>query len=1181
MAGVRGGNAMRYVFGRYTVDTEHHELLRGDSPVKVRPKVFRVLAHLIAHRDRMVSKGELLETIWPNIVGEEVLNSCVMAARRSVGDDGRAQGVIKTIHGLGYRFVASVLECEQHPEASGPQPPWGEVLPGGSDVQPGSPGVDHSEYGAMPSGVLDLSMEQRTVTVLACGIVQADALAEHIGPEAMHELMDAFFGQARAVMSLYEGTIVQWLGDGFLALFGAPVAHEDDARRAALAALDLCAALELHGAAMSDPSLEEACHVSMGLNTGPVIVGSLQETPTAPIYTARGTTTDKAVRLRSAASPGTVLVSDSTYDLIKAEFCAAPWPGSPELPTAYRIKGVSQRRAGVPQRLRGHSSRFVGRSQELAILRDRLSRAETGLGQVVCISGPPGIGKSRLLEELRRGLSSDQVCYLEGHCFPYGTNTPYLPLVELVRGLCEISESQDAAEASARIRSRLGQTEITAETELLALELLGIPTEHEALSRLSPQARRARTFALLEDLLFAAAAARPTVVVLEDLHWIDASSEDWLSYLVTRLGEAALLLVVTYRPPYTPDWLGRSWATQLALPPLTHSDSSVLLYSILSRGSAEPELAEGLVAKAEGNPFFLEELTHAFNSRSNGPWLGAIPDTVQAVLTARIDRLDPQHKQILQICAVIGTPVPRDLLMEVSALGGESLDGLLRALEEAELLYELRTVAERTYRFKHALTQEATYQSLPKRNRARLHARIAQILERHFHHIVSAQPESLARHHSGAENAMAAVGYWQRAARMAYERSANVEAISYATKGLEFLTNSTIENRRAEHELSLQLTLAPALMATKGYGATEVEPVYRRAQELCAEIGDSRQLFRTLVGVWNFHWVRGELEIAREVAERLLHLTRQAGDPTRALRAHAAMGEILLHLGELEDSLRHLTRGIELYSATPRRSFATKIPEVVCLCYASWALWHLGFSEQSLRRAEEALALAEELSHPMSLALCLALKSELHQFRLEVADCLGVAEQAVAVSRDQGLPFWEGTATINLGWAQAMGGELDRGHRTMQDGLELFTGTGARVQRTAWFGMLADIHCLGARYDDGLVAVREALSWVGETGEQYYLSELLRLKGALLLGRGRPADADSAEKSFRSSLEIARRQGARMRELRAAISLARLLRDQGRTEEALDLLQLAQSWLDDAAGSADAISALGLIRELS
>ena len=1172
---------MRYIFGSYTLDMERHELLHAGTPIKLRPKVFRVLAYLVVHRDRMVPKSELLEAIWPNSVGEEVLNSCVMAARRAVGDDGRAQAVVKTMHGLGYRFVAEVSE-QNSGAASTPHAAGSEVSPCGQDLQPTPPDADSCESGATPARPLELSTEQKTVTVLACGFVRADELAEHIGPEGMHDLMDAFFSQAGVIMGRYDGTIVQWLGDGFLALFGAPVAHEDDARRAALAALDLCPALEHHCAPISDPSPEQACRVSMGLDTGPVIVGRLQETSTSPLYTARGKTTDSAVRLRSAASPGTVLISGSMYGLIESEFCAVPWTETPELPTAYQLQGVSQRRAGVPRRVGGQLTRFVGRSQELAILRERLSRVETGRGQAVCISGAPGIGKSRLLEEFRQSFAADRVCCLEGHCFPYATNTPYLPLVELVRELCQISENQDVTEVSARIRSRLGRTDSAVETELVALDLLGIPTDREALSRLSPKARRARTFALLEELVFAAAAARPTIIVLEDLHWADASSEDWLRGFVARLEEAALLLLVTYRPPYSPDWLGRSSATRLALPPLTHSDSAILVRSILSRGFVDPEMADGLVGKAEGNPFFLEELTYAFDTRSNRLRLGAIPSTVQAVLAARIDRLDSQCKQILQICAVIGTPVARDLLMKVSGLVGEALDGDLRTLEEAELLLKLRAVPEPFYRFKHALTQEATYQSLPKRNRAGLHARIAQILERHFKQIVSAQPEVLARHHTTAGDAVAAVGYWQRAARTAYMRSANVEAISYATKGLDLLANSTTMERRAEQELSLQLALAPALVAAKGYGAAEVGPVYQRAQELCAEIGDSRQLFRTLVGVWNLHWVRGELKAAQEVAERLLRLARREGDPGHRLRAHAAMGEILLHVGELENSLRHLNLGIELYAGARRRSLATQIPEVVCLCYAAWVLWHLGFSERSLGRAEEALALAEELSHPMSLALCLALKSELHQFRLEVGDCLGVAERAVAVSRDQGLPFWEGTATIILGWAQAMDGELDRGHRTMQNGLELFTATGARVQRTAWFGMLAEIHCYAERYDDGLEAVREALGWVGETGEQYYLSELFRLKGALLLGRGRPHDANSAEKAFRSSLEIARRQRARMRELRAAVSLARLLRDRGRSEEAVNLLQpAAQTWLDNAAGSADAISAQRLIRSLS
>jgi predicted ATPase len=551
------------------------------------------------------------------------------------------------------------------------------------------------------------------------------------------------------------------------------------------------------------------------------------------------------------------------------------------------------------------------------------------------------------------------------------------------------------------------------------------------------------------------------------------------------------------------------------------------------------------------------------------------------VLASRIDRLEPLAKRILQACSVIGTPVPHELLVNVSAMGEDALDAGLRTLEEAELLFELRGYRDRAYRFKHALTQEATYRSLPKHTCTQLHALIAEILERRFDHIVATQPEALARHHAGAGNATAAVGYWQRAARKAYERSANVEAIGYAREGLDLLTSLASEDDRSQQELALQLTLAPALMAARGYGAAEVGPVYRRAQELCREIGDSRQLFRALVGLWNFHWVRGELETARDVAKQLLDLAQHAGDPARALRAHAATGEILFHLGDLEGSLRHLEKGISLYDAAPQRTYATQIPAVVCLSYAAWALWHLGYPERSLRRTEEAVALAEQLSHPMSLALSLTLKAELHQFQLQVVDCLTAAERALAVSRDLRLPFWEGTATTILGWAQAMAGDFDRGHRTLQAGLEIFIGTGARVQRTAWLGMLAEIRCHGERFEEGLDAVREALSWVGETGEQYYYSELLRLQGELLLGHDKIHGAAAAEKSFRSAIEVARRQGARMRELRAAVSLTRLLRDQGKTVSALALLQPVRSWLADAEGTIDAANARALMDSLS
>ena len=324
-----------------------------------------------------------------------------------------------------------------------------------------------------------------------------------------------------------------------------------------------------------------------------------------------------------------------------------------------------------------------------------------------------------------------------------------------------------------------------------------------------------------------------------------------------------------------------------------------------------------------------------------------------------------------------------------------------------------------------------------------------------------------------------------------------------------------------------------------------------------------------MIGLWNFYWVRGELDITRDVAQQLLDLAVKADGPERKLRAHGAMGEFLFHAGELEEARFHLTQSIALYESSPQPSLATKIPEVVSLCYASWTLWHTGDSDQSLAHASRAVALARELSHPMSLALCLNLIAELHQFRLEVQDCLVAASDAVSLSQTHGLPFWEGTGMINLGWAQAMDGNLDEGRKRVEDGLEIFSSTGARVQMPTWLGMLAEVHCHSGRFDEGLRTVREGLKWIGCTGERHYQSELHRVEGELLRFCDVDGNAKAAENALTLAISTAHEQGAKVREIRARTSLAQLLLDQGRDEDVKKLIDPQRQWLRDAVDGVD------------
>ncbi|MGI9352736.1 MAG: AAA family ATPase [Rhizobiaceae bacterium] len=1166
---------MRYVFGTYVLDNDRHELIDGGKVVKLRPKVFRVLSYLITHSDRMVPKAELLDEIWPRFVSEEVLNSTIMVARRAIGDDGKNQKKIKTLHGLGFRFVESVQECIDTEEAESPLVS-AEQLPNNNtqNILETSLTIDAGTFDYKDE-IQPTVTEHKTVTVLACAIRNSEDLAYLLGPEAMHDFMESLFAHTQTIMERHGGNVVQWHGDGFLALFGAPVAHEDDARRSALSALELCTVLNEFCNDHAGTEIRSDHLVSIGLHTGPVIVGGIEKTQDAKIYTARGKTTDIAMMLQSQAEAGSVLVSEDTHKLLEGEVEAELHTKEGDQPASYRLLAISQRHAGVPRRPKNQFDNFVGRQEELAILEERLSRAATGNGQVVSISGTAGIGKSRLVSEFCSGKMGASTRVLRGQCLAYGSSTPYMPIVDLVCELLKITNIEDTALVKTSVEQYIKENEINTELTPLLHNLLGVAVDQELFRGFSPHARRMQTFELLYDMFLRQSRRQTLVMVVEDMHWIDATSETWIDKFFSLINEVGILIILTYRPSYKAEWLGRAAATQLSLPPLKDGDSKRLIRSI--RDEISEDFADILINRAGGNPFFLEELTSSVGAEKPE----TIPNTVQAVLAARIDRLEPHQKQLLQTCSVVGTPVFFDVISHLFGLGAEELERALIDLEEAGFLFEMRETFPRSYRFKHALTQDATYLGLPQKFRKSMHANIAMILEEHFGRLVESNPEVLARHYSNAGNVESAIRYWQRAARQAYERSSNIEAVEYAKEGLALLAHEGDGTENLEKELSLQLSLAPAMMAVKGYGTPEAEPVYLRAKALCKKIGDEKQLFRTQIGLWNYHWVRGEFTTTRKVARTLVQLAEKSNDPLRKQRAYSAMGEFLFHAGQLEKARENLELGIANYKQADQPSFASKIPEVVCLCYASWAHWHTGDADKSLDYSMQAEDLAREISHPLSLTLCLSLISEFHQFRVEIQKCMDAADEAIILSQTHGLPFWEGTSMVNLGWAQAMAGNLDAGQIYVEKGLEVFSATGARVQLPTWYGMLAEILFHQGRYEEGKRMAQDGLEWVNRTGENHYCSELYRVMGELLLTEKNGKQTKEARNAFKQAISIAKKQGAKMREIRARTSLARHLSEFGHAEEAFEIMNDHNQWLRTAADVDDVRRARALMDELS
>ena len=715
-------------------------------------------------------------------------------------------------------------------------------------------------------------------------------------------------------------------------------------------------------------------------------------------------------------------------------------------------------------------------------------------------------------------------------------------------------------------------------------QLLGGQDEGEPLVGLSPQMRKAQTFAILRQAILQSSQQQPLVIVVENMHWIDPTSEEYLASLVDNLAGAAILLLTTYRPGYQPPWLGKSYVTQLALPRLTSRDSLAVVQSVWPSAPHLNRLTSVIVAKAAGNPFFLEELARAALERGTHPTAMVIPDTVQAVLAARIDRLLPAEKRLLQTASVIGQEVPLPLLRAIAELPEEVLQQSLRALQRPEFLYETRAVPEPAYTFKHALTQEVAYQSLLMSTRRQYHQRIARALEEQFPEIVESQPERVASHYAEADCHAQAVPYWQRAGQRAIERSANLEAIEHLTRGLDVLKTLPDTPGRAQQELGFLTILGLALVATQGQAHGDVGRTYARARSLCQQQGETSQLFQVLWGLLSFYVVRAELQAAWEVGEQLLGLAQRQHDPVRLMVAHWALGQTLLFRGEFAPARAHLEQGMTLYTPQQHHSLAclSGFPGdlgVFCLCFVAHTLWHLGYPDQAHTRIDEALTMAQALAHPYSLALAHDYAAMLFQFRREGPMAQKSAETAMALCTERGFAYYLAWGTIVQGWALVAQGQREEGMAQMRHGLAAIRATGAELRQPYYLALLAEACGTVGQVEDGLTMLAEARAAMHNTGECWTEAELYRLKGELLRQQS-VVDTPQAEICFQQALDVARHQQAKSLELRAAMSLSRLWQRQGRRAEARDLLAPIYRWFTEGFDTADLQETRALLKEL-
>jgi class 3 adenylate cyclase/tetratricopeptide (TPR) repeat protein len=1071
----------------------------------------------------------------------------MLAVRKALGDDGTTARLLRTVRGRGYRFVTPVVaEDSAGSEAAGSppavlleKPPVSGRLPTATMEEPSAIVPSPPTPGSADTG------EHKVVTVLCGGLVEAADWAERLGADAMHTLMQTLLARVQHIVQRYGGTLVQVSGEGFVGLFGAPVAHEDHARRAVLAAVELRQCLQ-EEAAFSAQARGKRVILRWGLHTGSLVVGLLPHTP-QQLYTALGATTALAAALQQLANPDAILLSTATYELVQAEIHGMPagtlnCAGQTAPLLIYTVQGVRQRHGGVPGRRRRPLTRYVGRERELAVLHERLGQARQGQGQVIGLVGDPGMGKSRLLYEFVQQVADQAVTYYEGHCLPYGTTVPYGPILDVLRQHCGLLDRASPAAVTAAVHRLLAAAGLAPdESAPFLLQVLNVSGTSEPLAQLSPQARRVRTFALLRQIFLHTSRQQPLVLGIENGHWLDATSEEWLMSLVEQVAGVPFLLLVTYRPGYTPPWAGQSVTTQVALAPLPSAASRVIVQAVAQVMPLPEWRVQEIVATAAGNPFFLEELTQTALEQDGEPAPRLIPETIQAVLAARIDRLPSETKRLLQTAAVIGHDVPLELLQTVTDYSETALHEHLRILQHAELLYETQAFPEPVYTFKHALTHEVVYRSLLQERRRTLHARIVECLEALGANQPVDQVDRLAHHAVRGEVWDKAVAYCQQAGARAHDRAAFREAVAAFEQALQALAHLPEPGDTRGLALELRLALARSLIILGEH--RRCRALLGEAETLARALDDRARLGQALASMVHVLTVTGDPDGAIVAGQQALDLAAMLGDSALQGRVSYYLGQAYFFIGDFGRAAELLRRSVEAANQEPGTPSTDM--RIRSQAWLARILGVLGAFAEGRRHGEEALRLATLEGRgdtPIIVYGSLGLLY-LHQGDLEPA--IQVLEQGLALCRASGDRAWLRAIVSGLGYAYALQGRPAEGCALLEESISECIRTGMPLAYLyAW---LSETCRLAGRSQEAGQHARQALDLARQlkqcSGEALALHQL----GAFH-AHADPSDAVQAEAHYQQALALAEALGMRPLQAHCHRSLGTLYSQIGRVE---------------------------------
>ncbi len=1013
--------------------------------------------------------------------------------------------------------------------------------------------------------------ELRQLTVVFCDLVGSTVLADSMDPEELREITSAYHAACGRVIARHEGHIAQYLGDGILAYFGYPVAHEDDARRAVRTGLGIIEAMR-EVSARWQRSHRIALSVRIGIHTGPVVVGEVGGVERRE-HLALGRTPNLAARIQNLAAPGTIAISEDTRRLVRGYVDVTPLGthdirGLAERVTLYQVT----RESGAETRLeaaRGSGlTDLTGRQRELGVLESCWSRLRTNGAHTVLLEGEAGIGKSRIVDALRMRVADEGAACLESVCTPYAQGTALFPLSGMFERTLGFTRETTGSEKHAALEATLREREIhSAETHALLAHLLGIPVSGEdPTAGYQPQKRRELTMGAALAWIRSSTRHGPALWVVEDLHWSDPTTLEFVTSLMHAVTNEPLLVILTFRPDFASTWAEGARLTRVALDRLDSSETERLAVRVAGGKRIPEKVLEQVVARTEGIPLFVEEVTKAVlelgvlvekedRFELQGPLPpDLIPSSVQGSLHARLDRLGPA-KATAQLAATIGREFRYDLLRVVAPGGDDGLRLGLDRLLGAGLVHRLEHVPEETYLFKHALIQDAAYQSLLKKSRRELHGRIAEALLAQFPDTAQKRPELVAQHFTEAGRAEAAVRHWLDAGRLAVGRAANTEALAHIHRGIALLPDLPDESRAAQ-ELELLMALVPALIASQAWISPELKRVYERAGELMVgPLGNTPHRLTVLAGLMGYHFVGGRVSQSRGLAEELLALALQYGDPLPITIGRQDCSAVYQYTGLFKRCVEEADAGLAMLDVNRERAIAQLIGLSSCVGlygYRGHALMMMGYADQSKQSNQEGLTLATELAHSPSIAFAMSARADWYCLCGDAGETLRHSTETIRYC-DEERSFWQPMLSVYRGWARSVLGEVEEGLAEMQRGFGTYVAIGHGVKQVQLRALLAEGLWRAGRRSEAFDVLAEAMLAATANGEGFMEPELYRLKGEFLAVSARPADAppgvtgqlsdaDAARAAIRTALDLARQQEARFLELRAATSLLDLER---------------------------------------